>query len=255
MLGYSLLNQAWPPRTKIILLSGVIFTSLVGWSKFASPQGLEEVSKAFACAEKSSEQEGKVILGNVEKAYGAVKALKAKFQQVSYLASLDERERSEGSMHFRAAQDQEHGVGMRWDYLKPEPQTFLIKGSTVWFYQALDKQVIIDNVSKLLLSDAPVAFLLGVAKLHESFKLTGSCKTSRGVALTLKDSREEKQGQLDYFTLLVDPETWLPIGAEVIDLSSNKTTILFDKLEVNGTISAESFKPSWPRTVDVIDRR
>ncbi len=240
---------------KVVLPGVVILLCMAGWSKSAIGQGVEEVSTAFVCVGKVSGKEGELMLQNVEKAYGTVKALKAQFEQVSYLASLDERERSEGRMHFLAAQDQEQGVGMRWDYLKPEPQTFLIRGSTVWFYQALDKQVILDNVSKLLISDAPVAFLLGVAKLHESFKLTRTCKTVRGVALTLRDSRSEKQDQLDYFTLLVNPETWLPIGAEVIDLSSNETTILFDKLEVNGTISVETFEPSWPRTVDVIDRR
>jgi outer membrane lipoprotein-sorting protein len=218
-------------------------------------QEVESVTKAFICKEKVSSKEGESMLKNVEKAYGAVKALKAQFYQVSYLASLDERESSEGNMSFVASQDREHGVAMRWDYLKPEPQTFLIKGATVWFYQALDKQVIVDNVSKLLISDAPVAFLLGVAKLRESFVLTRTCRTNQGIALTLRDSRSEKQGQLDYFILLVSPESWLPIGAEVIDLSANKTTILFDKLEVNGTIAAEVFEPSWPSTVDVIDRR
>lgn len=255
MSRYILSNPSLCSYGKIGLFCGVILLGILVGGNSGVAEEVESVSGAFLCTEKVPGKEGDLILQNVEKAYGAVRALKAQFEQVSYLASLDERERSEGSMRFLAAHDKEHGVAMRWDYLKPEPQTFLIRGSTVWFYQALDKQVIVDNVSTLLISDAPVAFLLGVAKLHESFVLTRTCKTSRGVALTLRDSRSEKQGQLDYFILLVNSANWLPVGAEVIDLSANKTTILFDKLEVNGTISPETFEPSWPPTVDVIDRR
>lgn len=255
MSQYLSLNQSPCVVAKSNFLWALMLFCVLGGINSLVAQGVEQVTRAFICTEKISGNEGDAILQKVEKAYGTVKALKAQFEQVSYLASLDERERSEGSMNFLAAHDKENGVAMRWDYGKPEPQTFLIKGSTVWFYQALDKQVILDNVSRLLISDAPVAFLLGVAKLRESFILTRTCKTSRGVALTLRDSRSEKQGQLDYFILLVNPANWLPIGAEVIDLSANKTTMLFDKLEVNGTISADTFEPSWPRSVDVIDRR
>jgi outer membrane lipoprotein-sorting protein len=247
--------------------SGIVLLSLfvVSYTGFwvAESEGVvkdETIKKAFLCIQnKNVVLPSTEITAHVQKSYSALNGLASDFSQVSYLASLDEEETSFGHMSFLASKSpqgvNDKAAKMRWEYTKPEPQQFIVDGSTVWFYQALDRQVVVDEVRSLLLSEVPLAFLMGVGNLSEKFKLDKTCETAQGILLFMTVKDEKQSGQLDSFRLLVSPSSWLPYGAQILDLGGNTTTILFTKLQVNKKLPLELFKPNWPASIDIIDKR
>jgi outer membrane lipoprotein-sorting protein len=197
----------------------------------------------------------------IQASYSELSTLRARFQQESYLAALDVAEASSGEVWF------EHPGKMRWHYTSPEEQDFVVVDDTFWFYQLEDRQVTIDTFKSVALSDLPIAFLMGLGDLRRDFQLVKACMgaTPAGdelVILHLRDKgSKETTGEgagsdgIQGLVLAVGAQSSLPIGAQVQHLGGNSTSVLFEESKVKGSFSPETFKLSWPKSVDVIDRR
>ena len=227
-------------RVNSLFWSGVLSVAIFCGSWITAEAELVEL----VCGEKVSEPEA--VLRRVQSEHEKVRALQATFIQESYLASLEVSETSSGDTWFRKP-----GV-MKWWYRKPEEQQFLLRDSKIWIYQPVDKQVVVEQLGAVLLSELPVAFLMGVGSLGEAFTLDGGCKTKGGVLLSLLPRRTGDG--LARFQLLVDPVKGMPRGAQVVDDSGNRTSIYFTTFEVNPEIPADTFEPRFPAGVDVDDR-
>lgn len=213
---------------------------------------------SFTCAAKGTptakeaiSKEG--ILGKVQRAYSGVSSLTSTFRQESTLAALGTAETSKGEMWFAKPGK------MTWHYTSPEEQLFVVRDKTVWLYQVTEKQVIIDNFVDILLTDLPVAFLMGLGDLERDFVLDSLCSSSDGVVLDLRQRKQEKSSDsergLKGFKLLIDPQSYLPRGASVMDVGGNVTSIVFDKVKANGNVPDERFAAPSLKGVDVQDRR
>ena len=205
----------------------------------------------FKC-ESTGLNDGKAknLLQKTQAAYSQLDNFTAKFKQQSYLAALEESENSSGSVYFSKPGK------MRWEYATPEEQTFLVINETVWFYQKAANQLMIDIFSKLLLTDAPVGFLMGLGDLVNSFELVTGCNTKAGIVLELKEkSTDSSESNLGKFKLLVDKKNYLPLGAQIKDVGGNLNTIVFEELKSGKSIGDEVFKVDFPKGVDVQDRR
>lgn len=202
---------------------------------------------AFTCA---TPYKDKQVTKKVQVAYDSVKDLKAQFLQASYLKALDIYEHSRGSMWFvRPGQ-------MRWNYREPEPQEFLIKNNTFWFYQAADEQVTVDSFKNVVISDLPIAFLMGLGSLQKDFALEKLCKNPNGLVLVLRPKElVAAEGGLERFKLLVDQLRFTPKGAEVEHQGGNRTSILLQQPEFNSSVKSAIFKAEFPDGIDIIDRR
>ncbi|MCB0336181.1 MAG: outer membrane lipoprotein carrier protein LolA [Bdellovibrionales bacterium] len=203
---------------------------------------------AFECQSKVSDSQ---ILRKVQQAYDKVSSLKASFSQASYLKALDFYEHSRGEMWF------ERPGKMRWNYVHPEQQEFLIRDSDFWFYQAADQQVTVDSFNKVVISELPIAFLMGMGNLQEDFKVDSLCRNPNGLLMTMLPMREEEQaeGGLAQLKLLVNADTYRPVGAEVLHQGGNRTGILLSQLEFNSSLKDAIFEADFPKGIDVIDRR
>jgi len=205
---------------------------------FDCPKG-----KALAAAEKA------VLLEEVQGAYSKINALKASFTQSSFVAALETSELSSGEVWF-----QKPGF-MKWHYAEPNEQIFVIKKDTLWLYQSSENQVLIDNFKDVIISDLPVAFLMGLGDLKRDFELTQACSGSDGLVLVLKPKRNNANGELKGFSLLVDPQSKLPIGALVTDVAENKTSIILSKIEPQEVLAEDTFSTNFKKGADIIDRR
>lgn len=199
---------------------------------------------AFTCSRNLNRDSS--YLDKVQAAYAKVESLRARFSQESFLSSLSLSEQSAGEVLYKRPGK------MRWNYTFPEAQAFLVKGQEFWFVQPVDRQVTIDRFEKILLTDAPVSFLLGLGDLAKSFKLIGICGTSSGILLKLEERQAKK---LKGFSLLVSDATWLPLGAEVIDSTDNKNRIFFSQLTTSGDLTDSEFEFTPPDDFDIQDRR
>jgi outer membrane lipoprotein carrier protein len=194
-------------------------------------------------------------LGKVQNAYSGVQSLKAGFTQESYLASLESSETSSGSVWFSKPGK------MKWNYAEPEIQTFLVKDSTLWLYQKEENQVLIDEFRKVLISDLPVSFLMGLGNLKSDFSVISACQNTEGLVFNLVPSKSKDAGAkkgdegLKGFRLLVNPNTNLPKGAMVTDVGGNVTAITLSALEANPKVNDSIFAADFPKSADINDRR
>lgn len=219
-------------------------------------------SRAFDCVKELAAGEASSEVEKVQEAYGKLSTLRAHFSQESYLAALDISERSEGMVAFRKP-----GL-MKWRYEKPQAQIFLVRDSVVWFYQPVDNQVTIDKFADILISDVPVAFLMGLGDLTRDFELISGCDVVSGIMLEMvpkkggreaaisSDMSKTKDGQgLREFFLLTNRDDHLPRGAKVVDIGGNITSLVLDSLEPQASLAPAEFDPDFPAGIDVIDRR
>lgn len=211
-----------------------------------------DAASSFDCVGKTLEQRSSHdLLAKVQTSYDRLTTISAKFHQDSYLASLDQAEVSQGKVQFSKPGK------MNWHYKYPDEQVFVVKDQTLWLYQPVDNQVTIDNFKDVIISDLPVAFLMGIGDLRRDFKLKSACSGSDGLILDLQPGAPDtaKQSELKGFKLVVRESDFLPLGALVTDVSGNQTAIMLQELELNPAISEKAFATSFGHGVDVIDRR
>lgn len=204
-------------------------------------------AESFVCKADISDRSYPALVSSIEKRYGAVADVTASFVQYSYFAGLDKGEKSYGSVQFRKP-----GM-MDWSYEGPQEQRFVSDGTTMWFYQPEDNQVTIAGFSNAFQSDLPVSFLLGLGKLGESFEVERACRGAVGTVLELSPRADDAGFQR--FRLLVREDDFVPIGAQVLDVGGNETTIRLAGVDLNSGLAAKRFSFEIPRGVDVIDRR
>ncbi len=203
---------------------------------------------ALSCGKgvQASEKEEN-IRESVEKRYGQIADLAAKFVQESYFMGVDEYRTSKGLVSFRRPGK------MDWNYEPPDEQRFTSDGSTVWWYQPLQNQVVVRDLTQSFTTDVPVSFLLGVGSLRESFKFKSKCTNEYGIVLTLLPVKEN--ASLDKFYLLVDKKDYTALGARIVDVGGNETAILFMDGVLNKGVEDAHFKFDVPKGTDVIDER
>ncbi len=213
---------------------------------FFASTALAEV-RGFICQKTIAESSLKATISAVEKRYSTVTSLQGRFTQHAYLEALESSELSQGRMTFLKPGK------MKWVYEEPEAQEFISDGTTLWLYQPIDNQVLVDKFRSAVRGDLPVSFLLGIGSLSRDFKLKGGCQSDGGIVLDLSPAKSEEGVQT--MKLLVNPTTNLPAGAEIIDAAGNKNTFLLSGLQVNPQLDATFFAPRFAKGTDVIDNR
>jgi outer membrane lipoprotein carrier protein len=211
-----------------------------------------DASQAFLCKSALERTALESKLQEAQRAYRGIGSFRARFEQDSFLAALDAQEVSVGTVLFKKP-----GM-MQWQYESPERQTFTLRDKTVWLYQPQVKQVMIDQLSAVILSELPVSFLMGLGDLGRDFELTQGCQTASGTVLVLvpkdKESKTPDQG-LKSFKLLLAKKDAFPIGAKIADVAGNVTTLLFKSIDQNPHMSEKDFVARYPEGTDINDRR
>ena len=227
-----------------ILISLFIFLSMSSLALANDPAGTFECEGRPALGKELAGE----TLTKVQNAYSKIKGVNSGFVQTSFLAALEISEMSRGKVLFSKPGK------MKWHYSEPEEQVFILDKDTLWLYQPEDKQVLVDNLKEMLLSDLPVSFLLGVGDISKDFDIKSACKSADGHIFTLKD-KSDADDSLDNFKLLTDGSTHYPIGASIKDISGNVTSIIFDKPNFGASLASSKFKPDFPEGTDIYDRR
>ena len=205
--------------------------------------------RSFECISKVSDKEAEALMDQVQKKYTSINTVQAEFLQTSYLAAVDTAEGSSGQVWLVKPGK------MKWHYDVPEEQTFLMVGETLYYHQPLDNQVMIQNFKDAVLTDLPVAFLLGIGDLRKDFILQSACRSSNGIVLKLKQAKQKSQDELEGFSLLIDTTISFPSGAEILHVGGNKTSILLEKINLQEKIADSVFKAEFPKGTDINDMR
>lgn len=221
-----------------------VFALIVLQSVFVvAPVGAEELR----CSTPLSTERAYEVLNSVQSAYEKIKTLHANFLQDSYMQALDISELSQGQVYF-----QKPGRS-RWKYFSPDEQDFLLRDDRLTYFQPSLNQALIEKVDKFLLSDLPVAFLMGIGDLRKDFELVQGCAADGTGVIALELKPKSSQGELSEFELLVDTKTFLPSGARIHDISGNVTKIMLEDMKTNVVLDDATFQIDLPSGIDVED--
>jgi len=189
-------------------------------------------------------------IDKVQQRFQTTSSFKANFTQWAYLDALDTSEASSGVLRFLKP------GRMRWEYAEPEVQDFVLKGSEVIFYQPRDNQALVRRVEDVLLSDLPLAFILGAGKLQESFHGEAVCRFNDSAqnywVLELTPSKSSGDKSIRRLAMLLDEKGGI-FGALVVDLNNNKTYVNFKDVVINPSeITEKTFELELPKGVDIL---
>ena len=228
-------------------MKSLIFTLTALTFISASPVYAEDRFGVLRCGPAAEKTDEAGVLEKVERNYGTLSTLAARFLQESYFFGSDDRQQSAGLVSF------ERPGKMDWLYGAPDEQRFTSDGKTIWWYQPQQNQVVIRTIAQSFTSDVPVSFLLGVGKLRENFKFAAKCANDAGLLLRLAPLKTSSS--LETFYLLVSPKDFSPLGARIADANGNETSILFEDRTLNGPVDAKRFYFDIPKGTDIIDER
>lgn len=214
------------------------------------PEMATSQSRAFDCMGQDplALTYAQTIIAKVQEEYSRTKVLEGSFFQDSFNAALEISEVATGRFYFSTSGK------MKWEYETPKKQVFLMRDRTVWFYQEDEKQLLIDNYDKVLVSDIPLSFLLGIGNLEKDFVVVSACKTPDGSVIELKPA-SSKSESLSGFKLLISSSSYFPAGASVVDAGGNVTSILLNGVEAKSSFSESTFETKFPGGIDVQDKR
>lgn len=236
----------------ITLITFLLFSSVITYISSVFSEPPDPVK--FECIREVKGDEARRVIILAQNSYKKINNLTSNFTQDSYLSALDISEKSSGKVWFSKPGK------MRWYYEKPEEQVFLVLDKTVWLYQVGEKQVLVDQFTNILISDLPVAFLLGIGDLSNDFTLERACEVSnpQGILLELTPKKRAASGSdkgLERFDLVVDLRTNLPLGARIRDVGGNLNSIVMQDVKSDTTIDNSLFKAEFPSGTDIDDRR
>ncbi len=215
------------------------------WPFMGAAQAIAEDHGVFSCVDKKKIKNGLEIVRKSQSAYQAVSGLSAQFEQNSILLGMADTFKSSGSLKFLRPGK------MNWEYTAPKIQKFVSNGETVWFYEPDVNQVTVGKLSKTFDSQVPVSFLLGVGDLEQSFDAKEVCIGPDGIILKLNSKVE--QPNLKSFSLLLDPKTYLPIGARIVDAGDTSTEFIFKDLKQETMQDDSLFTFEPPSGVDIVN--
>jgi outer membrane lipoprotein carrier protein len=188
------------------------------------------------------------LVARIQSRYDRTTHLRARFRQETRLQGFDQVQSGEGQVWILKP-----GM-MRWDYTKPERQTIIANGDTLWIYLPEDRQAIRDQVNQSLGTRTPALFLAGQARLTELFAVTGMPIQGPGEGGLLRLELTPKAGGLPYtqVQLGVDPSSYLVKLVRLVDALGNITTMWFADIDSEGPVDSSLFQFQVPPGVEVI---
>jgi outer membrane lipoprotein carrier protein len=188
------------------------------------------------------------LVARVQARYDRTHQLSARFRQETRLHGFDQVQTGEGQVWILKP-----GM-MRWDYAKPERQTIVASGDTLWIYLPQDRQVIRDQVAHSLGTRTPALFLAGQARLTELFTVTGAWPDDSSEAGLVQLELTPQSGAVPYalVQLGIDPHSYLVRRVRLADALGNITTMWFEDIDTEQPVNPSLFQFQVPPGVDVI---
>jgi outer membrane lipoprotein carrier protein len=188
------------------------------------------------------------VVARVQSRYERTTRLQARFRQETRVPGFDQVQTGEGRVWILKP-----GM-MRWDYTKPERQTIIANGETLWVYLPDDRQVIRDHIDHSLGTRTPALFLAGQARLTDLFRVTGMSSQGPGEGDFLQLELTPKGETLPYtrISLGIDPSSYLVTLVRVVDATGSMTAMWFSDIDTEAAVAPSLFQFHVPPGVEVM---
>jgi outer membrane lipoprotein carrier protein len=214
-----------------------------------APEGqVAAVAATPAASAPGARLELKAVVDRVQRRYDAATDFRARFSQTLANAAFGRKSSSSGEVLFKKP------GRMRWNYLHPEPKSYIADGTTLWLYEPEDKQAFKQDLRGSQLP-AALAFLTGQGKLQNEFDIAFAEKSPYGSPrdYLLALSPQRPQAQVKSILFVVDPATFDVRESVITDAQGNVNDLVFADIRVGSGVPDSIFRWAPPPGVRVID--
>ncbi|MBL8602730.1 MAG: outer membrane lipoprotein carrier protein LolA [Myxococcales bacterium] len=194
----------------------------------------------------ASEPAALEIARRIQEFYDRTNDFQADFVQVSRNRLYGEDRRT-GSVQFRKP------GRMRWNYNAPSGDIIVSDGTTLWAYQAEERQAVQQRLAESQLPTA-LTFLAGTGRLTDSFTFRQLDATQfrfpQGIVLELRPTTP--QPTYERIVFYVDRNSYQVVRTAVIDAQGNQNRFDFSNPRVNMNLAESTFRWTPPAGTNII---
>ncbi len=223
------------------IFSYFFFSLVFFWAQAALCQDAPGTLNANKASPKLSLDE---VIDRVERRYAA-KGFQARFFQVSTITAMDITDTASGRIFVKRP-----GM-MRWEYQKPEPQTIITDGSTLWIYRPEDQQVMIGKAPDFFRNGKGAGFLSDIRLLRNKFYITLSNELQNDSYL-LKLFPIEKTFDVSLIHLLISTKTFDIVRIVTYNSYDDKTRIDLNNIQFHQNLDDALFTFKIPAGADIL---
>ena len=187
------------------------------------------------------------VLDRIQEKYGKINDFTSKFTQEATVKALDKVQKAQGDVWFKKPGK------MRWNYSKPRKDEIVSDGTTIWFYNDEEKQVIESSLSKAIDTTTETALISGLGNLRNLFDASFSKNhpatenNSYFIDLIPKQNSEEYTS----VTIAVDKDSMFVHTIYYYDPFGNVTTVKLHDMQINNGIPDSLFIFKVPKGAEI----
>jgi len=184
------------------------------------------------------------IIKKVETRY-TVPGFSANFFQVSTIKAMKITDTAYGRAFFKRPDK------MRWEYEKPDQQTIITDGNTLWIYRAEDKQVMIGKAPSFFGDGKGFSFLSDIKLIQNKFSIILEKKAEDDYHV-LKLLPREKTFDVSVIYLSVSKKTFDVVKIVTYNSYGDETRIELSNIQFKQKLDDSMFSFKIPQGVEVL---
>ncbi|KAA3612037.1 MAG: outer membrane lipoprotein carrier protein LolA [Calditrichaeota bacterium] len=200
----------------------------------------------FAALQFSFAQDVEDIIEDVQERYDEIEDISATFKRIESFKLTGTVSETVGKIYIK------DGVKYRFE---SDDQSIATDGKTVWTYNSISKQFIIDNVRKNSGALLPRDMLFKYPKEYYSTLLGEAEVDGKDVFIIKLDPRENVHGFVKSMKIWVEDDEWLIRRIEITDLTDNKSTYEISKILIDEDLKDDFFVLQASDEMNVVDMR
>jgi chaperone LolA len=186
------------------------------------------------------------IIEDVQDTYDDLDDISATFTQIESFKITGTVNETTGHIYIKG------GIMYRFE---SEDQTIVTNGKTVWTYNAISKQVIIDNVRKDSGALLPRDMLFKYPKEYYSTLLKEEDVKGVKMYVLKLDPKDNIHGYIKSMKIWVDDDNYYIHQIESTDLNDNVTKFEITNIKVNNDLKDDFFTFKATQDMQVVDMR
>ena len=186
------------------------------------------------------------IISKVQDKYDHMKYLTATFRQVESFKLTGSQTESIGKIYIA------DGDKYRFE---SEDQVIVTDGKSVWTYNAMSKQLLIDEVRENSGALIPRDLLFKYPQKYFATLLSESKENNKKIYLIRLDPRDQVYGYVKSIKIWVEDDAWLIHKIESTDINGNKSLYEINDQDTKSKISKDKFMFVPGEDTEVVDMR
>ena len=203
-------------------------------------------SLLFLLLQNAFTQDVEDIIEEVQETYDELNDMSATFKRIESFKLTGSVNETTGKIYIK------DGIKYRFE---SEDQTIVTNGKTVWTYNAITKQLIIDRVRENSGALLPRDMLFNYPKEYYSTLLKEEKIDGLLTYVVKLDPKENVHGYIKSMKIWVDDDDWFIHKIETTDLNDNLSNFEITNIMVNSELKDEFFTFKPTENMQVVDMR